>query len=74
MRRIQVYTDHMGGTLINKNNRQKNRISLSNAKASLAIEGITLTPQEEQLLLDRADGKMNNTDFLARALDLSKNV
>lgn len=54
--------------------RQTNRIALFNAKASLAIEGIYLTPQEDQLLALRSDGRLKNSEFLARALEIAKNA
>ena len=57
-----------------RNSRRNSKIALMNAKASLAIEGMYLTTQEDQLLLDRANGKLNDSEFLARALDIAKNV
>jgi|GEM_PF-1609924 len=53
---------------------QQIRRALVNAKASLEIEGLFLTPQEERLLLDRAEGKMKYSEFLARAKEIAKNV
>ena len=57
-----------------RTSRQKKSIALLNAKASLAIEGIYLTSQEEQLLSLRANGRLKNSEFLARALEMAKNV
>jgi hypothetical protein len=54
--------------------RQKNQIALRNAKASLAMEGLFLTPKEDQLLTLRAERKLKESEFLARALELAKNV
>lgn len=50
------------------------RRALLNAKASLEIEGYLFTPQEDQLLLERAEGKLKYTEFLARAKEIAKNV
>lgn len=54
--------------------RRKSKVALMNGKASLAIEGIYLTPQEEQLLLQRASGRLKNSEFLERAQEIAKNV
>ncbi|WP_374020549.1 hypothetical protein ABU162_13565 [Paenibacillus thiaminolyticus] len=48
--------------------------ALLNAKASLAIEGMYLTTQEEQLISKRVNGEMKNTEFLALAMEIAKNV
>lgn len=52
----------------------KSKSALKNAKASLAIEGIYLTSQEDQLLMQRASGRIKNSEFLARAIEIAKNV
>jgi|HigsolmetaGSP11D_1036233.scaffolds.fasta_scaffold23980_2 hypothetical protein len=54
--------------------RQKTQIALRNAKASLAIEGLFLTPQEDQLLSLRSERKLKESEFLARALELAQNA
>jgi hypothetical protein len=54
--------------------RQKNQIAVRNAKASLAMEGFYLTPKEDQLLSLKAEGRLKESEFLARALELAKNV
>lgn len=48
--------------------------SLLNAKASLEIEGYFITPQENELLLERTKGKLTYSEFLARAKEIAKNV
>lgn len=53
---------------------QKSKSALKNAKASLAIEGIYLTSQEDLLLMQRASGRLKNSEFLARAIEIAKNV
>jgi len=53
---------------------EKKLRALLNTKASLAIEGLHLTAPEEQLVTKRANGKMKNGDFLARAMETAKNV
>jgi hypothetical protein len=53
---------------------QKSKSALTNAKASLAIEGIYLTSQEDQLLQQRASGRLKNSEFLARAIEIANNV
>ena len=58
---------------LKQNLRQKSQIALRNAKASLAIEGMFLTPKEDELLSLRAEGKLKDSEFLARALELAKN-
>lgn len=63
-----------GMIILKRASRQKSNIALMNAKASLAIEGIYLTSQEDQLLLARANGQLKNSEFLARALEIAKNV
>lgn len=50
------------------------RRALLNAKASLEIEGYLFTPQEDQLLWERADGELKYSEFLARAKEIAKNV
>jgi len=48
--------------------------ALKYSKASLEIEGLFLTAQEERLLLERANGNMKYSEFLARAKEIAKNV
>jgi len=75
MRIIKVTSqDAKGMKAMKRSARQKKHFALNNAKASLAIEGMQLTPKEEELLLLRADGKMKNSEFLSRALEIAKNV
>ncbi len=49
-------------------------IALKNAKASLAIEGMYLTALEEDLIMERINGRMKNEEFLAQAMELARNV
>ncbi len=75
MRIVNVISRNTKGTKpMKRTSRQKKSIALLNAKASLAIEGIYLTTQEEQLLSLRANGRLKNSEFLARALEMAKNV
>lgn len=61
--------------LLVKRYSHKNRLqALLNAKASLAIEGMHLTTREEQLILQRANGKMKNSEFIAQAIEIARNV
>ncbi|TVX99054.1 hypothetical protein [Cohnella terricola] len=60
--------------LVKKYTHEKRLHALLNAKASLSIEGMHLTALEEQLILKRANGKMKNKEFLALAMEISKNV
>lgn len=53
---------------------KRNQAALSYVRSSLAIEGIHLTVQENQILVDRSNGRMKNAEFLARALEIAKNV
>lgn len=53
---------------------KRNKAALLYARSSLAIEGIHLTARENQLLLERSNGRMKNSEFLARALKIAKNV
>ncbi|WEK54563.1 MAG: hypothetical protein P0Y55_00330 [Candidatus Cohnella colombiensis] len=53
---------------------KRRMVALLNAKASLAIEGLYLTTQEEQLILKRVNGEIRNTEFLSRAMEIAKNV
>ncbi len=48
--------------------------ALMNAKASLAIEGMHLTDLEEHLIMERLNGRIKNTEFLALAIENEKNV
>lgn len=48
--------------------------ALFQAKASLEIEGLFLTPKEERLLAERFEGKMTYGEFLARAKEMAKHV
>jgi len=59
--------------MVNNSFLKKNKSALLNAKASLAIEGIHLNPQEELLLNLRAEGRLKNSEFMARALEMAKN-
>jgi len=63
-----------GMVAMKKTLRHKNQIALRNAKASLAMEGLYLTPQEDELLSLRAEGRLKESRFLARALELAKHV
>lgn len=75
MRIVNVISRNTKGMKpMKRTSRQKNSIALLNAKASLAIEGIHLTTQEERLLELRANGRLKHCDFLNRALEISKNV
>jgi len=60
--------------LVKRYTHEKKLHALLNAKASLAIEGMHLTFREEQLILKRTTGKMKNTEFLAQAMEIAKNV
>lgn len=53
---------------------EKRLNALLNAKASLAIEGMHLTTREEHLILKRANEKMKNSEFIALAIEIAKNV
>ncbi|MNW47765.1 hypothetical protein D3C74_251080 [compost metagenome] len=72
---IYVVNRNKKRVLFMKKYTQKKRLNaLLNAKASLAIEGMQLTTREEQLILRRANGEMKNTEFLALAMEIAKNV
>lgn len=71
---INVISSNHRGIIRLKKILKRNQKALSYAKSSLAIEGIHLTPQENQLLLDRSNGRMNDSEFLIRALEMAKNV
>lgn len=58
---------------IERNFHRKNQIAMRNAKASLAVEGMYLTPEEDELLSLKAQGQISDSEFLARALELAKN-
>ncbi|WP_339251921.1 hypothetical protein [Paenibacillus sp. FSL P2-0136] len=53
---------------------KRKQAALSYVRSSLAIEGNHLTVQENQVLIDRSNGGMKNSEFLARALEMAKNV
>jgi hypothetical protein len=46
--------------------------SLREAKATLAIEGISLTPEEEALLRRRLRREINRQEFLKRASEMAE--
>ena len=69
----QAYRGAKGMMAVKQNMRQKNQIALHNAKASLAIEGMLLTPKEDELLSLRTEGKLKDSEFLAHALELAQN-
>lgn len=50
------------------------QLALENAKASLAIEGMHLTQTENELLLKRVNEEITHSEFLARAVEVAKNV
>ncbi|MEK4249457.1 antitoxin VbhA family protein [Paenibacillus sp. FSL W7-1287] len=60
--------------LVKRYTREQRKRALLNAKASLAIEGMYLTTEEEQLVEQKAAGKMSNAEFIAKAIELAKNV
>lgn len=60
--------------ILRKYSRQQISRALKYSKASLGIEGLFLTAQEERLLLERANGNMKYSEFLARAKEIAKNV
>lgn len=75
MRIVTLSSQPNRGMISVKRNSVKNRkAALMNAKATLAIEGIHLTEQEEKLLLARANGELKYSEFLAQALEMAKNV
>ena len=60
--------------ILRKYSQQQISRALKYSKASLEIEGLFLTAQEERLLLERANGNMKYSEFLARAKEIAKNV
>lgn len=44
--------------------------AINSAKASLAVEGLYLTPDEEALIKEKLQGKISEEEFNRRALDL----
>jgi len=42
------------------------------AKATNAIEGLYLTPEEEKLIIDNLEGKITDEEFHKRVLDMVK--
>lgn len=60
--------------IVKKYSQKKKMNAFLNAKASLAIEGLHLSPQEEQLILKRVKGELNNKEFISRAFEIAKNV
>lgn len=60
--------------LVKRYTQEKRKRALLNAKASLAIEGMYLTNQEQELVEQRSAGEMSNAEFLAKAMELAKNV
>lgn len=71
---INVISQNHKGMIQLRRLSKRKQAALSYARSSLAIEGIYLTPQENQLLLDRSNGRLKNAEFLARALEIAKNV
>lgn len=68
-----ISQNHKGMNRLRRFSKRKNA-ALLYARSSLAIEGIYLTVEENQLLLERSNGRMKNSEFLARALEIAKNV
>ncbi|APO43362.1 hypothetical protein BS614_04375 [Paenibacillus xylanexedens] len=54
--------------------RKNKLIALMNAKASLAVEGMHLTASEDNLIMERLNGNLKNSEFLAHAMELARNV
>lgn len=44
--------------------------AIKSAKASLAVDGLYLTPAEESLIKEHLEGKISEEEFLRRVLDL----
>jgi len=71
---ISIVSSKKRVLLVKRYTQEKRKRALLNAKASLAIEGMYLTTQEEQLVEQRAAGEMSNAEFLAKAIEIAKNV
>ncbi|MEK3789795.1 hypothetical protein [Paenibacillus sp. FSL K6-1230] len=71
---INVISQNHKGLIRLRRLSKQNKLALQYARATLAIEGIHFTAEENQLLLDRSNGRMKNSEFLARALEIAKNV
>lgn len=56
-----------------KSSQERIEKKLQRAKATLAIEGQYLTKEEEKLLKERHEGKINESEFLRKALELAQN-
>lgn len=52
---------------------EKIKKAMEYAKASNAMEGLYLTPEQEKLVLEKDEGKITEEEFRKRALDLAKN-
>lgn len=70
----KILTPRKRVIVLKKYSQQQLKNAILNAKASLEIEGLFLTHEEEQLLLERAEGKMSHSEFLARAKEIADNV
>ncbi|SES33914.1 hypothetical protein SAMN05518684_11764 [Salipaludibacillus aurantiacus] len=47
--------------------------ALKSAKASLAVEGLTLSERQEQLVKDQLLGRISHDAFMKKALELTRN-
>ncbi|MFC4737691.1 antitoxin VbhA family protein [Bacillus daqingensis] len=46
--------------------------AFQSARASLAVEGMTLSAKQEALVMDQLSGRMSEEAFVERALELSR--
>lgn len=46
--------------------------AFQSARASLAVEGMTLSEKQEALVIDQLSGRMSEEAFMERALELSR--
>ena len=53
--------------------RQQIQKNLRSIKGSLAIEGLKLTKEEEELIISNALGEISNTEFDKKVMDLINN-
>lgn len=71
---MHIVTQSKGGFMMRKFNEEEANRALENAKASLAVEGMYLPENEQQLIKMKLTGQITESQFKKMALELAKVV
>lgn len=71
---MHIAIQSKGGFMMRKFNEEEANRALENAKASLAVEGMYLPENEQQLIKMKLTGQITESQFKKMALELAKVV